>query len=259
MITSRSNPVIKQCRKTASKLPDASQKVVIEGIRLVREAVNAGASFEALFFTPAISAKPEVKHLIQNAKAKIAEAVSEEVMKLLTLEETAPGIWGLIEVPSPPAVELSERLLVLIGVQDPGNAGTLIRSAEGAGAAVWFSEDCVHLHHPKVVKASMGSIFRVPAKQGPAIPFLRQCEQDGRTLIGTKAHGGILYSACDWKLPFAILLGGEARGLPPEIERFTKLQVSIPLQGSMESLNVAVAGSILLFESHRGQSIPSLR
>lgn len=255
MITSRSNPIIKKYRKISSKLPSTERKVVIEGLRLFSEALKSGVSFEALFFTPRWLESSQTKSLLgpMQSRVPVFEAVSSEVMESLSLEETPSGLWALIEIGEHAPVAAVDRILVLCGVQDPGNAGTLIRCAEGAQASVWFSENSVHPFHPKVVKASMGSAFRLPVNRGPVLPFLARLKQEKRILVGTRSSGGVRYDQWNWTAPFALLLGNEAEGIPEEVHRMVDADVSIPLQGEVESLNVAAAGAVLLFEACRQQ------
>ncbi len=254
MITSRSNPLIQKYRKLKAKLPTGDRKVVLEGTRLVLEGLKSGASFEALFYTQRFVHSDRAKALPENLFARIpnGEAVSEEVMKSLSLEETPPGLWALVKVPLRDLGALQNPVVVLCNVRDPGNAGSVIRTAEATGFSVWFSEESVHPLHPKVVKGSMGSIFRIPVEQGPLIPFLSRLKKKSWLLVGTQASGGNPYDMWKWKLPFAILLGGEANGLPPKVEPLLDLSVSIPLEGEVESLNLGSAAAVLLFQASRG-------
>lgn len=259
MITSRSNSLIKEIRKRISKLPDPSRSVVIEGHRLVSEAFDSGASFEALFFTFAWEKSQGKSVLLKALCDKIPEndCVSEEVMRSLSLDESPAGLWALVQIPKEPSSSTDGPLVVLCDVRDPGNAGTLVRTAEGAGASLWFSEVSVCPWHPKVVKASMGSVFRVPCRRGPVVPVLRKLKAQHRVLVGAESRGGIRYDTWDWKRPFALVLGGEAGGVPKAVRELLDVCVSIPLAGKVESLNVAAAGAVLLFHAKLAGLKPS--
>ncbi len=187
-----------------------------------------------------------------SAKMKVFQ-VTDQIMKSISLEETPSGILAVVRIP-PKTVSLSgSYFIALCGIQDPGNAGSLLRAAEGTGFSVWFSEDTVHPFHPKVVKASMGSAFRVPCQKGNLSAFLLKLKEKGVSLVGSGVSEGIFYKDWKWKPPYCLLLGSEARGLPESVKPLIDGMVVIPLQGKVESLNVSAAGAVLMFES-RSQS-----
>ncbi|HEX6238345.1 MAG TPA: RNA methyltransferase, partial [Acidimicrobiales bacterium] len=143
--------------------------------------------------------------------------------------------------------------LVLVGVGDPGNAGTLLRSAEASGGgAVLFCDGSVDPYGPKCVRASAGSLFRLAvvreARAGDALRALRRA---GLTTVGTAARGGVAYDQRNLARPTAVVLGSEAHGLPGEVSAEVEAVVEIPMAGRAESLNVGMAGTILCFESLR--------
>ena len=150
----------------------------------------------------------------------------------------------------------SGPVVVLSGVSDPGNAGTAMRAAEAAGAAgVVFADDAVDAFGPKTVRAAAGSAFRVPVAEvgagRPTIAALLALRASGRSLLGTVARGGAAPDALDLTAPFALLLGSEAHGLGAEAAALVDTEVTIPMAGSVESLNVGVAGAVVLFEAAR--------
>lgn len=256
MISSRSNPLIQQYRKLKQHLPDREGHLFLEGIRLIREAEKSAVSFETVFYTPRMADSPAAKDLLDRCRRRQenipAHEVSESVLEALSLEETPPGLLAIAKGPLMPfSTTAKHSVLVLCGLQDPGNAGALVRTAEACGSAVWFSEDSVHPSHPKVVKAGMGSLFRVPCGRGPIVSLLKSFRDEGRRLIGAKSSNGIPYTQMDWKSPFALFLGNEGAGLPPDVDGNLSHSVSIPMEGAIESLNVAVAGAIILFEAKR--------
>ncbi|MBA2724667.1 MAG: RNA methyltransferase, partial [Actinobacteria bacterium] len=185
--------------------------------------------------------------------------VSAGVMKAITDTTTPQGIAALVEMPDtslgalPAAASL---VLVLAEVRDPGNAGTLIRSALGAGAsAVIFSDGCVDPFAPKTIRSAAGALFEIPiirASLGAATDVLKS---EGFELLGTEA-GGKAVHALDLSGKVAFVLGNEAWGLSPEADGLLDAKVGIPMPGALESLNVAVAGSLLLFEAVRQRSLP---
>lgn len=143
--------------------------------------------------------------------------------------------------------------VVLVDVNDPGNAGTIVRSAEAAGAtAVLFCGSTVDPCNPKCVRASAGALFHVPvASGGDAVAVLERLGEAGVQTAATVVRGGTPYDETDLTGPLAIVLGSEAHGLPPALSDHVGLHVTIPLAGRAESLNVAMAAAILSFEAMR--------
>jgi TrmH family RNA methyltransferase len=143
--------------------------------------------------------------------------------------------------------------LVLVGVGDPGNAGTLLRSAEAAGAgAAIFCDGSVDPFGPKCVRSSAGSVLRLAVERdGEAGAALAACRAAGLQAIATTAHAGTPYDEVDLHGPTALVLGSEAHGLPAAVEAGVDTTVTIPMEGRAESLNVAMAGTVLCFESLR--------
>jgi TrmH family RNA methyltransferase len=161
-----------------------------------------------------------------------------------------------VEVSIDDAVAAAARgplTLVLADVADPGNAGTLLRAAEGAGAAaVLFCGSSVDPSNAKCVRASAGALFHVPvASGGDVVAVLERLRQHEVRTVATVLHGGEPYDTADLTGPVAIVLGSEAHGLPADVVASVDTQVTIPMAGRTESLNVAMAGSVLCFESLR--------
>ncbi|MGQ0433961.1 MAG: TrmH family RNA methyltransferase, partial [Microthrixaceae bacterium] len=144
-------------------------------------------------------------------------------------------------------------VLVLAGVGDPGNAGTLLRAAEAAGAsAVLFCEGSVDPWNPKCVRASAGGLFHVPVTSGgDVVAVIERLRGAGVTSVATVARGGVPYDEADLTGPIALVLGSEAHGLPSSVLSLVAMPVTIPMAGRAESLNVAMAGSVLCFEALR--------
>jgi len=144
-------------------------------------------------------------------------------------------------------------VLVLVDIADPGNAGTLVRAAEAAGAAgVVFAGSSTDAFGPKAVRAAAGSLLRLPVAEVADIDTcLVELRRSGRTLVATIAAGGVAPESLDLTGPIAVLIGSEAHGLPREIVASSDLHLTIPLAPSVESLNAGVAGAIVLFEASR--------
>ena len=146
--------------------------------------------------------------------------------------------------------------LALETLQDPGNLGTIIRTAAAAGASgLWLSEDCVDLDNPKVLRASAGQWFRLPmAVSTDLTATVREYQQAGMQVVATLPTATMTYWEVDWQRPTLIVLGNEGAGLSAEVAGLTDLQVRIPLSSGVESLNVAIAAALLLYEAKRQKS-----
>ena len=181
--------------------------------------------------------------------------VGRDVIDVLSDTVTPQGVVAVVADPSA-SVEVLSRVdlcLVLAEVRDPGNAGTLVRSAAAAGAgAVVFTSGSVDPLHPKVVRSAAGALFGVPLVRGePFAEVTGALRRAGVTLVGASARAGTDMYSFDLTGPIALVLGNESWGLPDATETTLDASVRIPMPGPVESLNVSVAGSILLFEALR--------
>lgn len=177
----------------------------------------------------------------------------------LTETVTPRGIVAVVSDPTKglDALDGVRLALVLADVRDPGNAGTLVRSALAAGAgAVVFAKGSVDPLHPKVVRSAAGSVFQIPIVRGPRLQEVAEVLSGfGVALVGTAAEAATDMYDADLTRPVAIVLGNEAWGLPEDATDLMDLTVRIPMPGPAESLNVSVAGSILLFEALRQRGV----
>jgi TrmH family RNA methyltransferase len=225
---------------------------VLEGSKVISEALDAGIALEAIFVAPDADA---VRPLLQRAldagvrvhtlQAGLIERVADTVTP-----HPVMAIAPWIDVPLED-VRTSDFIVVCVDLRDPGNAGTVLRSAEAAGAsAVVFCDGSVDVFNPKTVRASAGSLFHVPVVNGGSVDdVLGTIGAWGVRRLGTVAHGGTAYDEVDLTVPVAIVLGNEAHGLPAGVT--LDQEVSIPMAGSGESLNVGMACSVLCFEVAR--------
>jgi RNA methyltransferase, TrmH family len=185
-----------------------------------------------------------------------AVEVSSQVLSVLTETVTPQGAVAVVESPDVSLEELPanpQTVLVLAGVSDPGNAGTLVRTAAAAGAdAVVFAENSVDPLNPKVVRASAAALFLVPlVREGEVADVGSALRSRGCALLGAAASGRNVFTELDLTRPSAIFVGNEAGGLPPAVLDLMDETVAIPMPGRTESLNAGIAGSILLFEALR--------
>ena len=174
----------------------------------------------------------------------------EEVRSVSTLKTpTGPvGVFPFLDVPGEDLVSSQQRIVLLHGVQDPGNVGTVVRSAHAFGAGVALSKGCADLYNPKTVRATMGSIFHAPvARELETIEFMRRAEEAGFTTAAAVPEGGEAPSTV-FGGRVVVVVGAEGSGLPREVVEACDARVSVPSRAA--SLNAAVAASILLYEAH---------
>lgn len=215
---------------------------MVEGSKLLAEATAAGVEPIDVFTTP--------DHPREGAH-ELAPGVMERVSDTIT-PQPVMAVVPFVDVPLD-TLAGATFLVVCVDVRDPGNAGTVLRSAEAAGAdGVVFCDGSVDVYNPKTVRSSAGSLFHVPVVVGgDALEVLERIRGWGVTRLGTSSHAGADYSAVDLTRPIAVVLGNEANGLPPHVTAALDEAVTIPMAGRSESLNVGMAASVLCFEAAR--------
>jgi TrmH family RNA methyltransferase len=229
---------------------------VVDGPTLVLEALRAGLTVHEVLCAPGAATEVEAEAV---ARGVPVLRVQPEVLAKAVDAVTPQGVAA---VAARPEVSLDAALhaardaaitLVLVDVNDPGNAGTLLRTAEAAGAAaVLFCGASVDPCNPKCVRASAGALFHLPvASGGDVVSVLEGLGSAGVRRAATVVRHGTPYDAVDLTGPVALVLGNEAHGLPPELHGLVDERLSIPMVGRSESLNVAMAGAVVCFESLR--------
>lgn len=249
MVTSRSNARVKQLRAAfAGQARLASGLIAIEGEHLLEEAVRSGQPLKTVF----VSERRAVPDFVPRGVEMVR--LANDVFQSCVETQTPQGIAALL-VPPVSTVEemLTGNALILIaaGLQDPGNLGTLIRSAEAFGATgILTSVGTVSAWNQKAIRASAGSCFRVPiAAATPEAMELLQ--QGGVRLLAAMKDDAVAIEQADLLGPCAVMIGNEGAGLSEEWLQKAEVRVTIPCPGLVESLNAAVAGSILLWEISR--------
>ncbi len=257
-ITSRQNGLVKELRKAFSQgeaTPDGS--VAIEGVRIIEEAIRSGLKFQAVFFSE--SARSQATRLLpQIASHTETLMLPDDVFTSAVSTETPQGVAALVKWKPAKLEDLLEPvndnllLVALGGIQDPGNLGTIIRSAEAfAARGVLLGEKTVSPFNSKVVRASAGSIFREPVvrvKLGEAVTMLKQA---GVRVLATSSHKGKPLQEAKFSGPCMIVIGNEGAGLAPEILAQADELMTIPHSERVESLNAGIAASIILYEAGR--------
>jgi TrmH family RNA methyltransferase len=240
------------------------QVVVVEGAELLSVAVAAGASIEAVYVAPEGAAAPAVLDVVDRVLSQggrvfdLAPGVMERVASTVTPQ---PLLAVVSYVPtSLDALDGATLVVVCVDVRDPGNLGTLIRTADAAGVdAVVCCDGTVDPTNPKCVRATAGSLFHVPVVEGGATAgVVDALSERGFTTVASVVRGGTDYVAFDWTGPVALVLGNEAGGLPDELVATVDAGVTIPMAGRTESLNVSVSAAVLCFEALRQRRAPSL-
>ncbi len=233
---------------------------VAEGIHLAQEALKCGAAIEAAVVSPRLATTEEGRDLALRLHATGLDVNESSEATLDALQDArSPQPVVLIVRRQPPAraTVLEGRggtplLVVACGVQEPGNVGALLRTADGAGATGFVTTPgCASLTHPRAVRASMGAIFRLPAVEAALIDVLEEIHGRRFTVLGADARGGVDCDTADWCGPVALFLGGEGAGLPPQaLSRLTQ-SVAVPMAPGVESLSVNAAAAVLLFTAAR--------
>lgn len=256
IITSTRNRRIVEARKLDQRKHREQQGCfLVEGLQLLHMALDAGARPYEVFYCESLFTGDEAARLLSRFQETGADLwpVSERVMETLSQREVPQGIvatFALLETPLQ-ALRLSgcELVVVLDRLQDPGNMGTLIRTADAVGAAaVILIEPCVDPFDPKTVRSSMGSLFNVSlARTADVASLASRLRQAGLRLVGADAHRGEAWGQGVWTGGVALVLGNEARGLTDDVRALVDAWVRLPIIGKAESLNVAVAGGILMY------------
>lgn len=258
MISSKANRTVKYvCSLHRRAVRHREQRFLVEGVRLTEEMMKTGREPVFLFYTEVVSRQPRAQALLEEARSSATEvvAVSEGVMRVMSDTKTPQGILAVAEFPRVGAAE-SSLSLMLDGVRDPGNLGTILRTAEAAGVGeVLTLRGTVDVYSPKVVRGAMGAHFRLPVRADRTWDEAPGAAGHRQVLLADPGEGKPYYQV-DWTLPTTLVVGGEAQGASAEARTLATTTVTIPMKGSVESLNVAVATSVLLFEAarQRGES-----
>ncbi len=255
-ISSAQNSLVKGLRRAFSRgeLTEDGH-CAIEGLRIAEEAIRSGLRFRAVFFRE--SATSAIEHLLPQIGAHVeAIELPDSVFDSAVDTETPQGIAALVKLKSfdlDDILRVAEPLvLVAAGVQDPGNLGTMLRSAEAFRATgVLVAEKTVSHTSPKTVRASAGSVFRLPIVAAPLDDAITKLRQAGVKLIATSSHKGTAADEADLSGSLALFIGNEGAGLPRGAMKEMDLTVAVPHSPKVESLNAGIAASILLYEAAR--------
>ncbi len=259
-IESSSNGQIKHVAALQKKAKYRKEQgsFVVEGIRMVLEAPEE--RLETVYASDSFLKQGGLEKLDGISFTE----VSDQAFRAMADTQTPQGVLAVVKTldwqEEAFYTEKDALLLVLENLQDPGNLGTILRAGEGAGVSgVIMSRETVDIYNPKVIRSTMGSIYRVPFVTAEDLgTVLEGCREHGIFSYAAHLEGSINYEAADFRKPTAFLIGNEAAGLSDRISAAADFLVRIPMKGSVESLNAAVAASIFMYETARQRRAESV-
>lgn len=259
MIESRANMQVKGVHKLMKNARFRRQQgcFVAEGFKMAAEALQHG-TVRKLYVSEAAGNEYE-KSILHKMKDSEVEWVSASVFRSMSDTAAPQGVLAIVEIPKYQRETIVEKrdaaILCLEDIQDPGNLGTMIRTAEGAGmTAVALSKGCVDLFNPKVVRATMGSVLRVPFYIVEHMAAeVRWLQESGFSIYAAGPGAVRNYTECPYAGRVGIVIGNEANGICQETFATADEQIAIPMEGEVESLNAAVSAALLMYEVHRAR------
>jgi TrmH family RNA methyltransferase len=256
MITSSQNPKLKLIRALQGRAKERREAgaFLVEGIRLVEEAASGNWKVRFALFDETLNERG--RSLVEKLKSQgvDVEEVSASLMKSVSDTETPQGILAVLELTQLPIPNNPDFILILDQIRDPGNLGTLLRTAAAAGVqAVLLPPETTDAFAPKVVRSGMGAHFRLPIHSLTWDQIKQAIQSAGAQVFLADMDGRSCWET-DLRQPVALVIGGEANGASEQARALANQKISIPMSGDVESLNAGVAGSILMFEVTRQRS-----
>jgi TrmH family RNA methyltransferase len=256
MLTSLQNPLVKQIRHLhAHKGRREQSLLLLEGTHLVQEACTTGYPLVTVCCTPEWQASHLELWQEVCIKAQRVELVSQSVLEALATTVKPDGAIAVAPLRESLSTNIpaSGLILALDNIQDPGNLGTIIRTAVAAGASgLWLSRDSVDYTNPKVIRASAGQWFRLAiAVTDNIYQLVRDYQDSGVQVVATTPHTELTYWQVDWQSPSLLILGNEGAGLSEKLINSADIKVKVPLNNGVESLNVGITAALLLYEAQR--------
>ena len=258
-VTSRSNASVKELRRLFHEAsPDENGEIAVEGMHLVEEAIRSGLRITSVFFAEAARDRAH-KLLPQLPKHTEVLLLPNEVFSSAVPSESPQGVAAMVRVSRfslAEALRPQPALLVFAaGLQDPGNLGTIARAGEAFGATgLLLAENTVSAWNWKSMRASAGSLFRVPAAKVETAPAIAELKARGIVVLATSSHKGSAISETDLTRPLALIVGNEGAGVSKHVLAQADEVVTIPHSDKVESLNAAIAASVVLYEASRQRS-----
>ncbi|UDF31094.1 UNVERIFIED_ORG: RNA methyltransferase [Roseateles sp. XES5] len=259
-VTSLSNPIVKDIKALANKKDrDETKSFMAEGLKLVIDALELGFEIRTLVYAKNVKDKPQVVQVATKTVARggLVLEVSEKVLASITRRDNPQMVVGIFTQRWTNLRDLKpkagETYVALDRVRDPGNLGTIVRTADAAGASgVILVGESTDPFSMETVRATMGSVFAVPLVKASASDFLAWKKGAGVSVVATHLAGAVDYRTIDYKKkPVVLLMGNEQSGLPEELAREADALARIPQVGLADSLNLAIATGVMLFEARR--------
>lgn len=255
-ITSKDNPNIKLYQKLSSgkKYRRENGMFILEGVRLVADAIKENAELHSVFVTESclekLSQHGEALNFPESAKVFL---IPDEIGNKMSATESAQGVFAICRALDKTSfsgtIKSGGRYLLLHSVQDPGNLGTIIRTADAVGVDAVFLADCCDLYNPKVVRSTMGSLFRLNVSEVKFDEVFQLFEERGvPTFAAVIDTDAVSLTDCDFTQGGAVLIGNEGNGLPREVSEMCTQKLTIKMQGNVNSLNAAMAAGIIMWE-----------
>lgn len=261
-LSNRHHPLVATCRALVRGRSDGGDRMLLDGLHLVEDAVGAGITLKTVAFTARVLSTAEGAHLAETLSGASLEVV-EVSGSMMAAMSPVPSPSGVVAIATRPASSISKTLavapqlvLLAVDVQDPGNVGAIVRASEAGGATgVAFCGASADPFGWKALRGSMGSALRLPTVAGVSLDCaLAAARERHLRVVATLPRGGARPETIDLRQPTALLFGGEGPGLPDAVLDSADARVSIPMQAPVESLNIAVAAALLVYEaaSQRG-------
>lgn len=258
----RNHPLLRRLRalRRDAALRRSERLLVAEGLHLVGEALASGAEVQLAVVSPALGDRSEGRELLAalHSRAVPVHETAPRWLDALQDARSAQPILALVRWGPLSAEALLDTLngnplvIVAYGVQDPGNLGSIVRTADAAGAAALLTCGAsADLTHPRTVRATAGSVFQLPLAHAEHSVLLRALRERGLRLLGSAPRAPLSHDQADWTGGVALFLGSEGAGLPPEILEAVDQTVGVPLRPGVESLSVGAAAAVLLFAAAR--------
>ncbi len=259
LLTSTSNPGFRAATSLRERRErDRTGLTLIDGARELRRAIDAGIEIVEVFICEAMLAGPDARAALDRLSAGpvVVRPTSEPLMRKLAFGDRAEGIVAVARIPAVDIADFragDDALLVIVeGVEKPGNLGAVLRSADGAGAdGVIAASAATDLYNPNTIRASAGTVFTVPLAAADAAATLAWLRERRIRMIATRVDAPDLYTAVDLTGPIALIFGAEAAGLTSIWDTDDVRPVRVPMLGVADSLNVSVTAAVLLYEARR--------
>ncbi len=254
MIESIDNPLVKLVKKLSQKkYRDEMGLFVIEGPHLIEEALKSGSSIKNVLITIEKHKDLADKLVEQNISY---DFISEQIMEIISDTLTPQGILAVVEKKQISLESITHKkpfLVICDAIQDPGNLGTIIRTAAAAGCSgMILSNDCVDLYNPKTIRSTGGNLFHIPIADDVDIKqYILQLKSNGVVVAGTTGSEGVSLYKCKLTGNLAVLIGNEGSGVKEQLLEICDIKLNIPMVSNVESINAAGAASIIIYEAYR--------